>query len=147
MPRPLHRFHALAAVLAFLFAGVSAAQAPAPAKEPQALGRLFFTPQQRQELDRRRALNIQEAIVVRENRMRLDGYVARSSGKTTTWVNGVPVNDLYRSKDPSQVAIQPGEGEPSVSLKVGQTLDKTRAAITDDLGGGRVGVDPAPARR
>ncbi len=146
MARPPHRSHALAGLLAFLFTGASTAQAPAPAKDPQALGRLFSTPQQRQELDRRRALNIQETIVIQENRMRLDGYVARSSGKTTTWVNGVPANDLYRSKDPSKVAIRPGDGEASVSLKVGQTLDKARDAITDELGGGRVAVD-APARR
>ncbi len=143
--RPPGWIIALAALLA-LFGGACAAQSPPPAREAQALGRLFFTPQQRQELDRRRQLNIQETVVVQENRMTLNGYVARSTGKTTTWLNGAPVNDLYRTRDPAKVAIQGGEGEANVSLRVGQTLDKARGMITDDLGGGRVDVERRPAR-
>ncbi len=143
--RPAHSILLLGALLA-LFAPACPAQNAPPAPEAPALGRLFFTPQQRQELDRRRQLNIQETVVVQENRMTLNGYVARSTGKTTTWVNGAPVNDLYRSRDPAKVTLQGGEGEASVSLKVGQTLDKARGMITDELGGGRVEVERRPAR-
>ena len=53
------------------------------------LGRLFFTPQQRQDLDHRRERNIQEKEVVVESSVTVNGKVTRSSGKTTTWVNGV----------------------------------------------------------
>ena len=131
-------------VAAMLGSGPAAAQQPE--KDTQSLGRLFFTPQQRRELDRRRQLNIQEAIVVTEQRFSLNGHVARSSGKVTTWVNGAPVQDLYRPKDPTRVAIEPGEGEPPVQLKIGETLDKNRGEITDGLSGGRIIVNSKAAK-
>ena len=43
----------------------------APVFAAEDLGRLFFTPQQRQELDRRRAANAQEALVVQESSVTL----------------------------------------------------------------------------
>jgi len=106
------------------------------------LGRLFFTPQQREDLDRRRATNAQEALVIRESSLTVNGHVSRSSGKTTTWINGVPQNDSHRSSDPSRVTIQVGEGEPSVTLKVGQTRDEARGETRDALAGGKVQVPP-----
>ena len=113
------------------------------------LGRLFFTPQQRQDLDRRRAANIQEATaVVQESTLTLQGQVSRSSGRTTTWINGTPLHDAHDSPDPAQVSIRPGEDEPKVELKVGQTLDRVRGETRDDLGGGKIKVDkPRPAAR
>jgi len=129
-----------------LCAGSGWAQGQSGAKQAESLGRLFFTPQQRQELDRRRQLNIQEAIVVRESRFTVNGQVSRSNGKTTTWINGTPVNELYRPRDPATIPIRTGEGEPSVPVKVGQTLDKGRGEILDGLAGGKVEAR-APARR
>ena len=112
------------------------------------LGRLFFTPQQRQDLDRRRATNAQEAATVtREDTVRLSGHVSRSSGKTTTWINGVRREDSYRSPDPSKIDVQ-AEGEPTVTLKIGQSLDRVRGETRDALGGGQLKVEkkPPPAR-
>src|SRR6195256_4253384 len=54
------------------------------------LGRLFFTEQQRQDLDRRRQANIRETAVVVESSVTVNGQVSRSSGRSTTWLNGVP---------------------------------------------------------
>jgi len=51
----------------------------------QNLGRLFFTEQQRQDLDRRRQANIQETAVVVESTVTVNGQVSRSSGRSTTW--------------------------------------------------------------
>ena len=104
------------------------------------LGRLFFTPQQRQDLDRRRATNAQEALVTREDTVTLNGFVSRSSGRTTAWLNGVPQNDTYRTNDPSRVSIQSGENDPSVTLKIGQTHDRVRGETRDPLGSGDVRV-------
>jgi hypothetical protein len=112
--------------------------APAAADE---LGRLFFTPQQRQELDRRRASNIQEKEVVIESSVTVNGHVARSSGKTTTWVNGVPQYDTHSSRDPARVHLQDG------TLKIGQTLDRARGEVKDNLQGGTVRVNPKPPPR
>jgi len=106
------------------------------------LGRLFFTPQERQELDRRRASNIVdrgEAPAV-ESLVTVNGQVTRSGGKTTTWINGVAHDDTYRSRDPARVGVQ------GRSVKVGETLDRSRGAVTDPLQGGEIRINPAPAR-
>jgi hypothetical protein len=122
-----------------LVAGASLGPArPAAADE---LGRLFFTPQQRQELDRRRASNIQEKEVVIESSVTVNGHVARSSGKTTTWVNGVPQYDTHSGRDPARVHLQDG------TLKIGQTLDRARGEVKDGLAGGTVRVNPKPPPR
>lgn len=128
-----------------------AAPAAAAAEE---LGRLFFTPQQRQDLDRRRATNRaeEEAPQIREGPLTLEGHVQRSSGKTTTWINGVPQYDNHTSRDPARVTVVPNEGEPSVSLKVGQIYERMSGEVRDNLHGGQVTVGrpsrPAqPAKR
>jgi hypothetical protein len=115
--------------------------APRPAAADE-LGRLFYTPQQRQELDRRRASNVpeKEAAVV-ESSVTVNGHVARSSGKTTTWVNGVPQYDAYSGRDPARVHLQDG------TVKIGQTLDRTRGEVKDGLEGGTVRVNPSPPPR
>ena len=101
------------------------------------LGRLFFTEQQRQDLDRRRQANIREAAVVVESSVTVNGQVSRSSGRSTTWLNGVPQDNARRPLDPARVTLPGGEGAPSVSLKVGQTLDKVRGEIRDPAADGR----------
>ncbi|MGH8681128.1 MAG: hypothetical protein ACREVP_06425 [Burkholderiales bacterium] len=105
------------------------------------LGRLFFTPQERQELDRRRASNIvdREAPAV-ESLVTVNGQVTRSGGKTTTWINGVAHDDTYRGRDPARVGVQ------GRSVKVGETLDRSRGAVTDPLQGGEIRIQGAPAR-
>lgn len=112
------------------------------------LGRLFFTPQQRQELDRRRQLNIQEVTAATEDLLTVNGQISRSSGKSTTWVNGVPQDDTFRGKDPTMVTLGGSETETSITVRVGQTIDKTRGAVTDGLAGGEVRKStPAPTRQ
>src|SRR5213083_316940 len=102
------------------------------------LGRLFFTEQQRQDLDRRRQANIREAAVVVESSVTVNGQVSRSSGRSTTWINGVPQDSARKPRDPARVTLPGGEGAPSVSLKIGQTLDKIRGEIRDPVAGGSI---------
>jgi len=113
------------------------------------LGRLFFTEQQRQELDRRRQANIREAAVIVESSVTVNGQVSRSSsGRSTTWINGVPQESTRKPPDPARVTLPGGEGAPSVNLKIGQTLDKVRGEIKDPVAGGIVTPsrkrEPAP---
>jgi hypothetical protein len=126
-----------------------AASAPAAAQASTDLGRLFYTPQQRAELDKRRVSNVpaQEdaAPAVREVLVTVNGYVGRSSGKTTTWINGVPQYDTVKSADPSRVSIESAEGRTTV--KVGSTLDTNRGDVRDVIGDGSIRVTPAPAQR
>ena len=104
----------------------------------QNLGRLFFTEQQRQDLDRRRQANIQETAVVVESTVTINGQVSRSSGRSTTWINGVPQESARKPLDPARVTLPGGEGAPSVTLKIGQTLDKVRGEIRDPAASGRI---------
>ena len=125
---------------AFLL-GVATGQAAAQ----ENLGRLFFTEQQRQDLDRRRQANIQEAAVVVESFVTVNGQVSRSSGKSTTWINGVPQDNARKPLDPARVTLPGGEGAPPVNLKIGQTLDKVRGEIKDPVAGGKI-VTPSSQR-
>ena len=102
------------------------------------LGRLFFTEQQRQDLDRRRQANIREAAVVVESSVTVNGQVSRSSGRSTTWLHGVPQDNARKPLDPARATLPGGEGAPSVSLKIGQTLDKVRGEIRDPVAGGKI---------
>ena len=102
------------------------------------LGRLFFTEQQRQDLDRRRQANIREAAVIVESSVTVNGQVSRSSGRSTTWLHGVPQDNARKPLDPARATLPGGEGAPSVSLKIGQTLDKVRGEVRDPVGGGRI---------
>ena len=124
---------------------LSCLAAPAAAED---LGRLFFTPQQRQDLDRRRTTNRveEETPQIREGPLTLEGHVQRSSGKTATWINGAPQYDSHTSRDPAQVTVVPNAGEPGVSLKIGQTYERTSGQVRDELEGGKVKVNTPPAR-
>jgi hypothetical protein len=124
-------------IVSAVLAGVLWQPLAAPAQE---LGRLFLTPQQRQDLDRRRAANIQEALVVQESTLTVEGKVSRASGKTTTWINRSPQHDSDASSDPTQVTLPAGEGQPPVTLKVGQTHDNVRLEVRDGLAGGKIGI-------
>ena len=128
--------------LALMLAGMAA---PVAAQE---LGRLFLTPQQRQDLDRRRATNRaeEEAPQIREGPLTLEGHVARSSGKTATWINGAPVYDSYANGDPAQVTVVPNAGEPGVRLKVGEIYERSTGRVRDTLNGGEIVVSKSPPK-
>jgi hypothetical protein len=109
-------------------------------------GRLFFTPQQRQDLDRRRQANIQETAVTADSFLTVNGQVSRSNGKNTVWINGAPQETSRKPADPARVTVPGGEGESSINLKVGQTFDRVRGEVKDPAGAGETAVAP-PARR
>ena len=116
-----------------------------PSASAQDLGRIFFTPQQRQDLDRRRNLNVTEetAAVVVESLVTVNGHVVRSSGKTTTWINGVPQYDTYRGRTPDRVGVE--SSNSAVGVKVGETLDRSKGEVRDTLQGGEIKVKrPTP---
>jgi len=127
-----------------------------PAFAEEALGRLFFTPERRQTLDRQRQFNIQEKQEVPEDpTFTIDGVVTRSSGKQTVWVNGSIIGENGASSDidvvplrksPGQVVIQAGESS-TTSAKVGETVLRSTGETTDMLNGGHIAVRrPSPSR-
>lgn len=132
-----------------LIAGVLTC-AGALAAEP--LGRLFFTPAQRNALDAgktvgepRTARTPVQASGPRE--LRLDGVVTRSDGESTVWVNGQasdlappPRIGVAIKSDPAAARIKV-QGKPGTrTIRVGQSLDTrtgdVREGYAQDLGEG-----------
>lgn len=88
------------------------------------LGRLFNTPQQRQQLEYQDATSTSAADTGRaRNYIIVNGVVQKQGGKRTTWINGAPqVSERGNDKTPASVPVTvPGRNDP-VHLKVGQRL-------------------------
>ena len=128
------------------------ALALAPATgQAQELGRLFFTPEQRTALDARRKARVPDkpaAAVVATPVTRLDGYVKRSGGPPTVWINGESVPDnapeaprIDTSRGPSgSVSISVGETGARVRLQPGEALDRGNGEVRDVIGDGEIQV-------
>src|SRR3954469_24034695 len=76
----------------------------APTARAQEIGRLFFTPEQRASLDARRKARVPDkpaaAAVAASPTLRLDGYVKRSDGRSTVWVNGESLGEGVQADSP-----------------------------------------------
>ncbi len=122
-----------------LLAGVMSATPVAHATEP--LGRLFFTPEQRMQLDQ------QNRRQPRGN-VRINGYLLTlPSGKATAWVDGKPM-----STHSPQEALQLDADDDEVSSVTVTTQRgvKARARVGDDIDtdtGAVQSNDPARIRR
>lgn len=135
----------LVTLLLVLAAGALPAYAADASDVPGGLGRLFLTPAQRLDLDKRRQADAQDVLISVDNFVTANGQVTRSSGKTTSWINRQPQHDLSRSRDPASVLVPNGEDQPPVPLKIGETYDKVRGDKRDVVGEGQVRV-PASKR-
>jgi len=110
------------------------------------LGRLFFTPQQRAELDRRRLTNsgLDDRTNENSGSVSLNGVVRHSNSRITTWVNGNPrpgqgaVTSYDGGAD--AVTIYQSEREGEVRLRVGQTVNLSTGERSDGLQGGHVSI-------
>ena len=122
--------------------------------EAQELGRLFFSPEQRAALDARRKARIPDqpaSVDVVSPTTRFDGYVKRSGGRSTVFVNGdavlegtagAPVVDPERRG--GRVPVTAGEGGQRIELRPGEVLDRSTGQVRDVLGeDGRIQAGPA----
>lgn len=125
--------------------------ATATAQQAAPLGRLFMTPEWRAHLDRQRQLDIRETRNLEGGTIRLDGIVARSSGKSTVWVNGRPQSESERNtgvtvaispRQPGQATLTAGD-EPPANLKVGVTIDRATRETESGLAGGEIRINRA----
>ena len=122
----------------------------------QELGRLFFTPEQRDALDARRKARLPDkpAAVAVSPTTRIDGTVRRSSGRSTVFVDDEALSEnaqpegllLRRGADPGRVTVIVGEDGRRIEMRVGETLDRATGEVKDAIGGGRVRVNPRGAQ-
>ena len=129
--------------LAAALLGLSLA-APAAGQE---IGRLFFTPEQRAALDARRKAKVPDkSAPVAAPTLRLDGYVKRTDGRSTIWVNGEAADQGVQPPTgvETRVSLPAGEGGDRVSLKPGETLDRSSNTVRDVIGDGELRVKRKP---
>lgn len=99
------------------------------AANAEELGRLFFTPEQRAQLDYSHA---RESLSDNnDGALTLNGIVQKHGGKRTAWINGVPQTvGLSDERSPESVPVPlPGQNK-SVKLKVGQRVLLSPSANT-----------------
>ncbi|HVY06065.1 MAG TPA: hypothetical protein VHB46_08820 [Burkholderiales bacterium] len=105
-----------------------------------ALGRLFFTPSQRDVLDKGKFVSapVPEKPVPRT--MQLSGVVTRSDSDRTVWVNGTP----YHNASPDGVQIKTDPSKPATAsisvpgkaankIKVGQQLELNSGQVREGI--------------
>jgi hypothetical protein len=118
--------------------------------QAQELGRLFFTPEQRANLDLRRKARMPDrpAAPVAAPTTRVDGYVKRSGGPSTVWINGEALGEsaaeaprIDTSRERGAVSVNV-EGGGRVRLKPGETLDRANGEVRDVLGNGEITIRP-----
>jgi hypothetical protein len=120
----------------------------------QEVGRLFFTPEQRAALDARRKARVPDkpaaAAVAASPTTRVDGYVRRSQGPSTVFMNGESVTtggaadspQIVRDRGEARVSVPIGETGSGFALRPGEILDRGSGEIRDVLGEGEVKVGP-----
>jgi hypothetical protein len=115
--------------------------------QAQELGRLFFTPEQRSALDARRKARVPDkpaAVAVASPTTRVDGFVKRSRGPSTVWVNGEPLPEgaPEAPRIGPRVSVPLGEGGRRAALKPGEVLDRGTGEVRDVIGDGEIRVRP-----
>ena len=107
-------------LLAFVLMATSAWHGSVNAGE---LGRLFFTPQQRQQLEFHETSSNSSEEGGQRNYIIVNGVVQKHGGNRTVWINGAAqAAERGNDKTPATVPVTvPGKSRP-VQLKVGQRL-------------------------
>lgn len=123
--------------LAALCTTLSLLASPAVHAQTQPLGRLFNTPQERAQLDARRAgaetppASGAQTPLPPPQPLQVNGVVLRSGGRGTVWINQSPAPDssVNVRKDRS-VSLRLPSGR-RIILKPGQSYDETTGTISN----------------
>ncbi len=110
------------------------------------LGRLFFTPEQRHEIDRQWRQELQSPLPAHDSRLTINGTVRRTSGAGTTWINGAMQHEPRAAGGPPGQVTLRTEARRDVRIKAGQSYDTTSERIHDPLGDGRIQIHRTPPR-
>ena len=111
------------------------------------LGRLFYTPAQRTQLDTLRSQKniappvpeVKDAPAVPDT-VTYGGVVRRSDGRNTVWINNRAVNDgkpidelsiTSRVRSDHSVSLRLPQAASAVELKVGQSIDVTTGTVVE----------------
>ena len=113
---------------------------PAFGMAAEPLGRLFFTPAQRNVLDAGKTVATQAPVVSAPRTVHLSGVVTRSDAENTVWINGT----AYHNASPDGVRITTDGAAPaSTAIRVPGKTAATRVKVGQrvDLNSGRIQED------
>lgn len=128
---------------------------PPVANAADTIGRLFFTPEQRTQLD---TLRIKKVVAVQTKDepppeiVTYSGIIRRTDGKTTVWVNNKALSEADLRNQPSvsgrvsrdgQILLEAGSGK--MQLKVGQSAELLSGRVAESYSA--VQATPAPASK
>lgn len=129
----------------------------ANAAEPAPLGRLFFTPEQRVQLDGLRTKKVVATQTKEEpppENVTYSGIVQRGDGKTTVWVNSKALSErdirdsaslVGRIERDGRILVQPAQGTAaSLRLKVGQSAELLSGKVEEKFARPPAPDAPAP---
>ena len=110
-----------------------------PSAQAEGLGRLFFTPAQRAQLNSHHylptpAVTTPEVLAdapEAEHSLTVNGIVQRSGGKRTAWINGAAKTVEQSDESPTSVMVNLPDQNKKVRLKVGQRVILTPPANTN----------------
>ena len=104
------------------------------------LGRLFFTPQQRNQLEQLENKPKGETEIIISDKIIVNGIVQRNGGSRVVWINGIPQSressngiSIERDIEPDSVPVKILGADNTIRLKVGQSinLDSTELRNTN----------------
>lgn len=115
---------------------------PYVAVSEEKLGRLFFTPQQRVQLEQLENKPKDEAEITISDKIMVNGIVQRNGGSRVVWINGVPQSrkssngiSIDRDIETDSVPVRILGADNPIRLKVGQSInldsDEVRNAEPD----------------
>lgn len=107
----------------------------AVANPPPAMETLFYTPLERQQVERLRLSQTEPAAEA--TFARVSGVVRRAAGKGTVWINGAPVAEGTPKTGQIRGMDAMVDGK---RLRVGESIDKTNGARSDVVEPGAVTV-------
>lgn len=140
---------------------ILSAALPAPAAESPGLGRLFFTPQQRTQLDTARSQKSRATLASEKPEeaaplpqiVTYSGTVRRSDGKSTAWINGRPVAEgevksgvpvVGKIRPDGSVALDVQQTGRGVDLKVGQSIEIISGRVEEPFARRATAPQPEP---
>ena len=85
------------------------------------LGRLFFTPEQRAQLEQECVRNATAGDGLHSSVLAVSGIVQKRGGTRTVWINGTAHDSGYGGEPSAEAVTVPGKSPP-IKVKVGQKL-------------------------
>ena len=104
----------------------------------ETIGRLFFTPAERNALEAGKSVGKPAAAVQESRTVRLNGVVLRTDSERTVWVNGKAYHDVSpdgielntRSDAPGNAEVRVRGQRLAVPVKVGQQVELNKGKIS-----------------